>query len=402
MDTNGNKQRIQHLDPQELLLELYKIGVRMKIGIPREILTGEKRLALTPEAVAQLTRLGFRFLIETGAGLGINYADSHFAEAGATIVETPAETFQADLILKVQPPLPHEAAWMRPRSILISMLQLNRFTREALDCLMGKRITAVSYELLADEQQQHPLLDILSEIEGATAITIASELLSNSQGGKGILLGGIPGISPAEVVIIGADHAGVTAARLAMALGATVKVFDDDLNKLRQVQQLFGSHLFTSTFHPHVLQNAFRSADVVIGALDYLCIRHPYVISLNLVESMKRGAVIIDLRMNQGGCFETTRRFQETAECFEQFGVLHYCKTDISNRVARTTSMSFSNIFVPLLQTLIDYGSASNLIKHHTGFRAGIYLYQGKLVNGFVGNHFSLPTNPIDLYLSAY
>ena len=231
---------------------------------------------------------------------------------------------------------------MRPRTTVFSLVQFSLFAQEAFELMMAKRITAISYELMADDDNRFPVLNVTSEIEGAASITIASELLSNTQGGKGILLGGIPGVSPTEVLIIGAGNAGTVAARAALALGASVKVFDDDINKLRMIQQVLGQRLFTSTFHPNVLRNAFRSADGVIGAMRYINTRHRYIIATDLVRTMKKGALVIDLRVSQGGCFETTCCLsREDPPVFEQYGVLHYCKPNISNRVARTTSMAY-------------------------------------------------------------
>lgn len=403
MEMAGDKQTQGAYIPQELLKEIGKIANRLVIGIPRERKEDERRLALTPEAVDMLTDCGHRVLVEAGAGLGINYSDNHFSEAGAEIVATPAEVFQADLILKILPPLPGEVALMRPRTLLFSMIQLNLFGPETFELMMAKRINAVAYELLADNQQCCPVLNVISEIEGAASITIASELLSNTQGGKGILLGGIPGVSPTEVVIIGAGNAGTVAARAALALGASVKVFDDDIHKLRIIQQVLGQGLFTSNFHPNVLHNAFRSADVVIGAMRYINVRRRYVIAEELVRTMKRGALVIDLRMSQGGCFETTCCLAGAdPSIFEQYGVLHYCKPNISNRVARTTSMAFSNIFVGMLLALGDAGSFPGLIKTDDGFRSGVYMYGGKPVNSYVANHFHLSANSLDLYLSAF
>lgn len=389
--------------PQELLQEISRVGNRLLIGIPRERYTDERRLALTPEAVDMLTDCGHRVLVESGAGLGINYADSHYSEAGAEIVASPTEVFQADIILKILPPLPAEVAMMKPRSTLLSMVQLNSFAEEAFAGMMAKRITAVAHELLADDQGRYPILNVISEIEGAASITIASELLCNTQGGKGILLGGIPGVSPTEVVIIGAGNAGTVAARAALALGASVKVFDNDINKLRTIQQVLGQNVFTSNFHPNVLRNAFRSADVVIGAMRYINTHYRYVIAEGLIQTMKRGALVIDLRMSQGGCFETTCCLSKAdPDIFEQYGVLHYCKPNISNRVSRTTSMAFSNIFVPLLRSLGDVGSVPNIIKSDNGFRSGVYMYNGRPVNSYVANHFNLSSNNLDLYLSAF
>lgn len=389
--------------PQELLKEISKMNNRLLIGIPCERHEGERRLALTPEAVDMLTQRGHRVWVETGAGLGINYSDNHFSEAGAEIVATPAEVYQADIILKVLPPLPSEVALMKPRTTLFSMIQFNIFSQEAFESMIAKRMHAIAYELISDEYNRSPVLSVISEIEGIASITIASEMLSNTQGGKGILLGGIPGVSPTEVVIIGAGNAGTVAARAALALGACVKVFDDDINKLRIIQQVVGQRLFTSTFHPNVLHNAFRTADVVIGAMRYINTRYRYVIAEELVRLMKRGALVIDLRISQGGCFETTCCLSPSDPAiFEQYGVLHYCRPNISNYVARTTSMAFSNIFVPMLFTFGDAGSMQAMVKVDNGFRNGVYMYGGKPVNSYVSNHFNLSSNSLDLYLSAF
>lgn len=399
MDRQGQGAYI----PQELLKELSKAGNRLLIGIPCERVEGERRLALTPEAVDMLTGRGHRVLVEAGAGLGINYSDNHYAEAGAEIVATPAEVYQADIILKILPPFTAEVMMMKPRTTLFSTVQFNNFPHEAFELMMAKRITAIAYELMADDRQRCPVLNVISEIEGTTSITIASELLSNTQGGKGILLGGIPGVSPTEVVIIGAGNAGTVATRAAMALGASVKVFDDDINKLRTIQQVLGQGLFTSTFHPNVLQNAFRSADVVIGAMRYINTRHRYIIAEDMIRIMKRGALVIDLRVNQGGCFETTCCLSPSDPAvFEQYGVLHYCRQNISNRVARTTSMALSNIFVPMLFQLGEAGAVPGMVKSDPGFKNGVYMYCGKPVNNYVSNRFGLSSNNIDLYLSAF
>lgn len=403
MESTGGRQGQGAYIPQELLKEISKINNRLLIGIPCERHEGERRLALTPEAVDILTQRGHRVWVESGAGLGINYSDNHFSEAGAEIVATPAEVYQADVILKILPPLPAEVALMKPRATLFSMIQLNIFAQEAYELMIAKRIHAVGYELMSDELHKSPVLNVISEIEGTASITIASEMLSNTQGGKGILLGGIPGVSPTEVVIIGAGNAGTVAARAALALGASVKVFDDDINKLRMIQQVVGQRLFTSTFHPNVLHNAFRSADVVIGAMRYINTRYRYIIAEELIRLMKRGALVIDLRISQGGCFETTCCLSDADPAiFEQYGVLHYCKPNISNHVARTTSMAFSNIFVPMLFALGDAGSIQGLVKSDNCFREGVYMYCGKPVNSYVSNHFNLSSNSLDLYLSAF
>ncbi|MDH6305994.1 alanine dehydrogenase [Parabacteroides sp. PF5-5] len=389
--------------PQELLKELGKVNNRLLIGIPCERVKDERRLALTPEAVDILTDAGHRVLLETGAGLGINYSDNHFSEAGAEIVETPEEVYKADIILKILPPLPSEVALMNPRTTLFSMVQFNLFSQDVYEGLIAKRMNAIAYELMLDYQGKSPILSMISEIEGMAAITIASGLLSNTQGGKGVLLGGVPGIAPTEVLIIGAGAAGTVAARNALAMGATVKVFDYDISKLRTLQHTLGQKIFTSNFHPKVLHNAFQTADVVIGAMSYINIQRRYMIAEDLIRTMKRGALIIDLRVNQGGCFETTCCLSPSdPEIFEQFGVLHYCKPNVTNSVARTTSMGFSNILVSVLSMLGDADSIQGMIKEDNCFRSGVYMYSGKPVNSYISNHFNILSSNLDIYLSAF
>lgn len=404
MNITGGKQQTQSAYiPQELLMELSKLSNRLLIGIPKERNAAERRLALTPEAVDMLTDSGHHVLVESEAGLGINYSDVHFADAGAEIVRTPAEVFQADIILKILPPLPEEVALMRPRTTIFSMVQLNLFSEDTFAMMVAKRINGIAYELIVDDRQKFPVMNVLSEIEGTASVMIASDLLSNTQGGKGILLGGIPGVSPTEVVIIGAGSAGTVAARAALALGACVKVFDDDINKLRDIQQSLGQGLFTSNYHPNVLHNAFKNADVVIGAMRHINTPRRYLIADDMIRSMKRGSLVIDLRMNQGGCFETTAGLLPSdPPVFEQYGVLHYCKSNISNHVARTTSMALSNIFVPILGRLGDMGTLQTMIKADTGFKAGVYMYYGKPVNDYVSLRFNMHSNNIDIYLAAF
>ena len=291
---------------RELLLKAEKSNFSLVIGIPCEDQDVEKRLALTPESVALLVSAGYRVLFQAGAGLTINYSDSYYAESGAEIVEAAREVFQADLILKVLPPTLAEVQMMRRRSTIFSFLYLHRLTKPLLELMQEKKISALAYELTYDDTGVSPFVTSISEIEGASSITLAAELISNAHGGKGILLGGIPGISPTEVVIIGAGVAGTMAARAAMALGASVKVFDNDIQKLRNIRHQLGSSLFTSILQPNVLKNVFRSADVVIGAMQYINKTHIYRISEDLIREMKRGALIIDLRIAQGGCFEST------------------------------------------------------------------------------------------------
>lgn len=389
---------------RELLLKAEKQKVSTVIGIPKENQEVERRLALTPEAVSLLVSSGYRVLFEAGAGYMINYSDSYYAESGAEIVETAKEVFQADLILKILPPTLEEVQMMRLRSTVFSFLYLHRLSTPLLELMSEKKINALAYELIYDETGVSPFVTSISEIEGASSITLAAELLSNAHGGKGILLGGIPGISPTEVVIIGAGVAGAMAARAAMALGASVKVFDDDISKLRNIRHELDSPVFTSILQPNVLRNVFRSADVVIGAMQYINKSHFYRISGDLIREMKRGAIIIDLRMAQGGCFETTMEacLPGHPSIFEKFGVLHFCEMSLSSRVARTSSIALSNIFVTLFSSMADCGGVDHFARFDRGFASGFYMYAGKMVNSYVANHFNFPVADIGLFLHGY
>ncbi len=388
----------------ELMLKTDKRKVNTVIGIPKENQEIEKRVPITPEGVSLLVSAGYRVLFQAGAGLTINYSDSYYADSGAEVVETAKEVFQADIILKIMPPTLEEVDMMRPRTSVYSFLYLHNLSKNLLECVMSKRINMLAYELIYDDTGTSPFVTSISEIEGASSITLAAELLSNAHGGKGILLGGIPGITPTEVVIIGAGVAGTMAARTAIAMGASVKIFDNDILKLRTIRHELGTPIFTSTLQPNVLRNVFRSADVVIGALQYINKIHYYRVSSDLVLEMKKGAIIIDLRMEQGGCFETTMEacLSDHPAIFEKFGVLHFCEMSLSSRVARTASIALSNIFVSLFNAMGDLGGTDHFALFDRGFAAGFYVFSGKMVNSYVAGHFNLPVFDIGLYLQGF
>jgi alanine dehydrogenase len=389
--------------PLELLKELANARHSMTIGIPRENLKVEKRLAFTPEAVDMIVEAGHEVVIEEEAGLGVNYSDAAYAENGASITNSREKVFSCDLIFKIAPPTLEEISWMKKRATVLSMLQMTDITIDTVKLMSEKQINAVGYELMTPDGVTFPVRNSISEIEGAASVSVASELLSNEKGGKGVLMGGVPGVSPTEVVIIGAGVAGTVAARAALALGASVKIFDSDIRKLRKLQNDLGNPVFTSVFQPNVLVNAFKSADVVIGAMRYINDPVRYVISEDAIQTMKQGALIIDLRVNQGGCFETTCFLPAGHPMiFEKYGVLHYCVPNLSSRVARTTSMALSNIFTPLIVRMGELGGVAGIANIDTGFRSGFYLYAGKLVNSYVGKHFNLPANDIGLFLSMF
>ncbi|MDH8701618.1 alanine dehydrogenase [Dysgonomonadaceae bacterium PH5-43] len=389
--------------PLELNKEIIGNRNSITIGIPKEDLNREKRLAFTPEAIDMLTDAGLEVVMEEGAGKGLNYSDHLYADSGAFITDSKEKVFSCDLIFKITPPTLEEIEYTKRRTTLLSLLQMPDLSLEKIKAMQAKQINAIGYELMTSDGVSFPVRNTISEIEGAASIFVASELLSNEKGGKGVLMGGIPGVSPTEVVIIGAGMAGMVAARIALTLGATVKIFDNDIKKLRRLQNELMLPVFTSVFQPNVLINAFKSADVVIGAMRYINDPVRYVISEDLIKTMKKGALIIDLRINQGGCFETTCFLRaEDSKIFDKHNVKHYCVPNISSRVARTTSMSLSNIFTPLLTRLSDSGGLKNIVNSDLAFRSGYYMYSGKIVNSYVAKQFNLPANDIGLFLSAF
>jgi alanine dehydrogenase len=389
--------------PSEALKETANARRPLLIGIPKENKKTEKRLAFTPEAVDMLVEAGHSVVFEAGAGEGIRYSDVEFSEAGAVITPDRETVFGCDLLFKITPPTLEEIGLMKKRATVLSLLQMPDLSVESLRAMTAKQMHALGYELMTPNNRCFPVRNSISEIEGAAAISVASELLSNEKGGKGVLLGGVPGVSPTEVVIIGAGVAGTVAARAAMALGATVKVFDSDIDKLRKLQRRVETPVFTSVFQPHVLVNAFESADVVIGAMRYIDDSVRYVISEDVIRTMKQGSALIDLRINQGGCFETTCFLPpEHPPVYEKYGVVHYCIPNLSSRVARTTAMALSNIFTPLLLQIGDRGGVTATASAEPMLRSGFYMYAGKPVNHYVAKYFNLAAHDINLFLSVF
>ncbi len=387
--------------PQEEKLEVKKQSKALYIGVPKEISFQESRIAIVPDAVQLLVSHGHEVLIESTAGEGANFSDNEFSEAGAKIVFDTKEIYQADIILKVEPPTLEEIELMKGRQTIISALQITTRSKEFLNRLIEKKITCLAYEFIQDDSGMMPLIRSMSEIAGNTSVLIASECLSNVNNGKGLLLGGIAGVTPTEVVIIGAGTVGEFAARSAMGLGASVKVFDNSLSKLRRLQSDLNARVFTSIIQPKVLSKALLRADVVIGALRSNEKRTPCVVTEEMVIEMKEGSVIIDVSIDQGGCFETSEITNHAKPTFEKHGVIHYCVPNIPSRVARTASYSLSNLLTPILLRIGDFGGLDNVISSDVGLRQGVFVYKGILTNKMVGQWFDLSYKEINLIIAS-
>jgi alanine dehydrogenase len=395
-----------HFDEQQLLpaeekLEIRKKEQKIRIGIPANINNDEQCLPLTPQAVEMLVNDGHEVIMESGAGLKTRYADLEYSNSGAIISKSKIEVFHCDYLLKVAPFSAEEIALLRGNQVLFSMLHIDTQNESNIKTLMQKKITSVAFEYIKDDIGGLPVMQSLSEISGIVAMTVAGELLSNSSGGKGVLFGGITGISPASVIIIGADSAAEFAARAAIGLGAEVKIFDNSVNKLRAFERKFNQKIFTSLYYPRVLKKAIQSADVALGAQPFNGVPQ-YKVPKEMIQKMKKGSIIIDLNASQGGCFETTTCTTLSNPTFEKEGVIHYCVPNITARVSRTTTIALSNIFASILLEIGEIGGISHYIKSQKGFRDGVIIYNGILTNKDVGRKFNIPAKDLDLLMAAF
>jgi alanine dehydrogenase len=388
--------------PKEEQLETAVRHKKISIGIPSDKKNDEKRVALTPEAVNLLVENENEVILQKGAGAGANYSDKDYAENGAIITDSPARVFSADAVIKVAPFTLQEVEYLKGNQIVMSFLNVLQLSEETLGKLIRKKVTAIALEKIRDSNGVMPVMESMSEISGVTSVLIASDYLSNHHGGKGVLLGGITGVTPTEVVIIGANTAGEYAARAALGLGSVVKIFDPSLHNLRRFQNLINQRLQTSVFHPQVLKKALKSADVLIGAIELENLRPWYYITEDMVKSMKKGSVIIDLSIGRGGCIETTECRALRDPVYEKHGVIHFSAWNLPSRVARTASIALSNIFNPLFQNIAEAGGIIQLLKNDRGIRNGVYLFNGILTNETLGQKFGAMSKDLDLLISAF
>ncbi len=388
--------------PREELIEKAVSKRQITIGIPHDIHDDEKRIALTPEAVKILTDTGNEVFIEANAGMGAGFPDRDYSDNGAVVVDTQQKVYECDIVIKIAPFTEKEASILKGNQVVISFMNAATMREDTLSQLTRKRVTALASERIKDSDGILPVVESMSEISGITSVLIASEYLSNTSGGKGVMLGGVTGVTPTEVVIIGANRAGEYAARAALGLGAIVRVFDSSVHRLRNFQNLLGQRLYTSTFHPQVLQKALKSADVLIGALSQDDLRPWFYVTEEMVRGMKRGSVIIDLSVDTGGCVETAEPRAIKDPIYEKHGVIHYSAWNLPSRVPKTASIALSNVFRPLMQDIADAGGITPMLKFNNGLRNGVYIYNGILTNEALGQKFGILSKDINLLLAAF
>lgn len=387
--------------PKEEMLEIKRKGKRISIGIPSDFEKVEYRVPLTPQAIELLVSYGHDIFIEKNAGKASSYSDEEYSAAGAQVVEKKQDIYECDVILRVAPFSSEEIDLLKGHQILMSNLQINAHSTETILKLQQKKVTTIGYEYIENDNGCVPIVQLMSQISGNTSITLASEYLSNSRDGKGVLLGGVTGITPAELVILGSGTAAEFAARTALGMGVTVKVFDDNMFQLRMLEEKLGQRIFTSVFYPKVLKKALKSADAVLGAMPPNT-KLNFKVPEEMVEKMKKGSVIIDLNVSQGGCFETSKCTDLNKPTYTKHGVIHYCVPNIPAIVARTASIALSNILTPILISVGEIGGMDNYIKNSKSFRKGVYIYNGILTNNHLGERFNLPSKDIDLLLAVF
>ena len=388
------------LSPLELLQTVGSKNSSLFIGMPKEKTFQEHRVSLTPYDVKILVENGHRIIIETGAGKESYYKDHDFSEAGAEISYSTEEVFQADILLKVAPPTLDEIQLLKNDQTLFSPLHLPTLDKEYIVKLMSKKITAIAYEYLKDVAGSYPFVRSMSEIAGSSVILIAAEYLSNTKECKGLLLGGIAGVPPSKVVILGAGVVGTYAAQAAIGLGASVTVFDNNIYKLMRLQSHLGFRVFTSVISPAILDKEMKNADVVIGAIHSGQGRTQMIVSEEMVSHMKPGSVIVDVSIDQGGCFETSEITSHDQPTFIKHDVIHYCVPNIASRVSRTATQAISNILCPLLLRGHQLGGIRSLLLEDSGVRHGAYIYKGNLINDYLSKKFDIKLTNLELLFS--
>ena len=388
-------------ETMEETLDIKPQGEKLFIGIPREIAFQENRIALTPDAVGVLVANGNHVEVEHKAGEGSNYSDQDYAEAGAKIVYDKAEVYKSPILVKSAPPVEEDLPFLQMNQTIISPIHLSALKKHHIEAMMAKRITALRFENFQDDSGNYPIVRSMSEIAGSAVMLIAGQYLSSFNKGKGVLLGGISGIPPTKVVIVGAGIVGEFATRNALALGASVKVFDNNVTRLKQLQNNLGQRIWTSVLEPKILSKQLKTCEVAVGALSNEFGRAPVVVSEEMVAAMRQGSIIIDVAIDRGGCFETSELTSHENPTFVKHGVIHYCVPNIPSGFARTASQAISNVLMPLILEVSDEGGLEEMVWHNFNLREGIYLFKGSLTDIYISQKFDLKFTDLNLLIAS-
>lgn len=348
----------------------------MTIGVPKEIKDHETRVGCVPSMVTALREAGHQVVVETQAGVGSSITDEEYAEAGATILPMAAEVWQkANLIVKVKEPQPSEFVFFRPGLVLFTYLHLAPLP-ELTDALLKSRVSAVAYETIRERDNSLPLLTPMSEVAGRMSVQVGAQYLERPNGGRGILLGGIPGVAPANVVVIGGGIVGHNAAKMACGLGAFVTIIDRNLNRLRELDDIYSNSIRTMASNTYTIRDAVAEADLVIGAVLIPGASAPKLVRRDMIARMKAGAVVVDVAIDQGGCFETSHATTHTDPIYYVDGVLHYCVSNMPAAVPHTSTFGLTNATVPYLLTLANNG-LERACELNPAIREGVNTHNG-------------------------
>ncbi|HRD57038.1 MAG TPA: alanine dehydrogenase [Ferruginibacter sp.] len=385
----------------EETLDIKPKSESLSIGIPKETSFNENRIALTPEAVGVIVANGHQVQVESKAGEGSHFSDKDYSEAGAKILYDKKQVFESEIIVKSAPVSEDDCEYLRPNQTIISPINLAVMKREILEKMMKKKITALSFENLKDASGHNPIVRSMSEIAGSAVMLIAGQYLSSANSGKGVLVGGISGIPPTKVIIIGAGIVGEYAARTALAMGASVKVFDNSIYRLKRMQNNIGVRMWTSVLEPKILGKQLKTCDVAVGALSGSGGRTPIVVTDEMVSAMRPGSVIVDVSIDHGGCFETSQVTTQEKPTFKKYDVIHYCVPNIPSGFARTASQAISNVLMPLMLETAEDGGIDKTIWHKINIRSGIYMFKGSLTNFYLSERFDLKFTDLNLLIAS-
>ena len=385
----------------EETLDVKLPGAKLEIGIPKEIAFQENRIALSPDAVGVLISNGHTVMVEHDAGIASHFPDNDYSEAGASIVYTREDVFKAPLLVKSAPVVAEDLPLLEMNQTIISPIHYSALKGEIIEKMMEKKITGLSFENLKDDSGTYPIVRSMSEIAGGALMLIAGQYLSSFNKGKGVLLGSISGIPPTKVVVVGAGIVGEVATRNALALGASVKVFDNNVYRLKQLQNNLGQRVWTSVLEPRILAKQLKTCEVAIGALSNEFGRAPVVVTEEMVAAMRPGSIIIDVAIDRGGCFETSELTSHENPTFLKHGVIHYCVPNIPSGFARTASQAISNVIMPLLIQISDEGGMEEIVWHNFNIREGIYLFRGALTDFYISQKFDMKYTDLNLLIAS-
>lgn len=392
----------QGLMPMEQPVKQKEGKTSLRIGIPREVSDEERRVALAPSGVATLVASGHEVYVEDKAGQSAHFSNEEYLDVGAEVVDSAQEVYStSELIVKVYPPTGKELKLLQEDQMLVSALHLGNTSAHFLKRLMDLRITGIGFEFIRDPDGTYPIVRMMHEISGSMAVQVAARYLQSYEGGKGVMLGGISGVPPSTVVILGAGVVGEWAARTALGYGAHVIVLDNDLSALRSLEHYLDRNVTTAVANTQYVRKAVLSADVVIGAMMTSGERSPMLVTEDMVEAMRPGSVIVDVVVDQGGCIETSRPMTHLDPVFRKHDVLHYCVPNMPSNAARTATYALTNVLVPYLIHIGEAGSINKALWSNQGLRSGTYVYRRHLTKKSLASLFGMPHRDIELLIAS-